>query len=83
MGWSVISRAATVSIEPSENGCRTYECCGGEACGYTAAEAQTEIVAHYQRQADYWREMTVEQFLIAQGYSYPVPAPPPASRQEK
>jgi hypothetical protein len=68
--WAIITgpRMHDISIEPVENSCRTYGCCGGTECGLTTAEAQAQVVNHFQRWADYWRELTPQAFLEAQGY---------------
>lgn len=67
-----------VKIEPAINGCRQYECCLGRECGNSLDEVQAEIAAHYQRQADFYRDLSPEAFLEAQGYPLDTtPAPSP------
>ncbi len=74
--WSLLYHADRVSIEPVENGCRTYGCCGGRECGYTTEEAQAEIVKYYESQASFWRKMPADEFVASQGYA-PLPAASP------
>lgn len=66
--WSICYGAEGIWIEPVENSCRTYGCCGGTDCGFTASEAQQEIVDYHQRQADFWKAMSLTEFLETQGY---------------
>lgn len=58
----------SLTIEPAENGCRDYECCGGSGCGFSIYQAQQSMIDHYQRQADRLSEMAPEEFLKDQGY---------------
>lgn len=74
--WAIVYGANGVSIEPAMSGCRQYECCLGRECGFSAAEVQDEVASYHQRQADYWRGMTPDEFLVAQGY--PAPSRRPA-----
>jgi|UPI0004630EF9 hypothetical protein len=66
--WNLRIGQDGICIEPAMSSCRQYDCCLGTECGLSLAEAQAEVVAYYQRQADRWREMAPEQFVKAQGY---------------
>lgn len=55
--------------EPWECHCLAEERDGGEVrrCGYTTEEARAQVVAHYQRYADYYRGLSDEDFLQSMG----------------
>lgn len=66
--WVIRYDQCGIGIEPVENSCRDYDCCGGETCGFSLEEAQARVVAHHQDAADFWRQLSPEAFLSAQGY---------------
>jgi hypothetical protein len=66
--WSLRYHADRVTMEPPENSCRSYPCCGGDECGFTLEEARAEIVAYRQRELDALKAMTPQEFLASQGY---------------
>ncbi len=66
--WALRYERDRVTIEPPEAGCRSYPCCNGEECGMDLAEAQAEIVAHYQAKVDRLKAMTPAEFLNEMGY---------------
>ena len=66
--WNLRIGQDGICIEPVTSSCRQYDCCLGTECGLSLSEAQAEVVAYYQTQADRWREMAPEQFVAAQGY---------------
>ena len=36
------------AIHPAWDGCRDYDCCGGERCGYDLEGVKRELIAHYE-----------------------------------
>jgi len=66
--WAIRFDSYGIGIEPVENGCRDYDCCGGKDCGFTTDEAQSEVVNHFQVFRDYYHKLTPEEFVKVMGY---------------
>ena len=66
--WTVRYDRDGPSIEPVENSCREYECCGGTTCGWDTKEVMQHIRGYYQDRADFFNGMTAENFIRYFGY---------------
>jgi hypothetical protein len=71
--WSLIYGPSHngVSITPSTDGCRQWECCGGKECGFTTEEARGHVVDFYLSQAKFFKELNDSDFEAYFGY-YPL-----------
>ena len=66
--WNIRYDRDGPSIEPSVNGCRQYDCCGGWKCGLDTRGAMAEIRGYYRDRLKFFEEMTPAVFLRYFGY---------------
>ena len=66
--WCVVYDRDGPSIEPVENSCRDYDCCGGTKCGWDTKGVMEEIRGYYKGRYEFFQNMSMETFIRYFGY---------------